>query len=298
MITSIELLDICQKVGPLKGVPTLESQLQLLDDTATCDMRVCCVDAENLVDIEELSLPNIHESTDTAEWCEHIPASAYDSEGDYISYSDLEINNAKLNRCYRYQVPVLEICGYSDYSGNTHDQSNYEVFEEFLIENNLPYWQATGGHGTIALIVNWVALQNEELAEMIASLDDYAALDEGHLLELETKAFDDQVSGYNWDFEKGFEEWFDIEDFDEYTEKFFPLAYGVDNLATEIFLRYDSGYNGGNPYHQFETGGQLYVDVERFMNDIEKEDFDEILNEINEEKRIKEVSTTQLKLEV
>ncbi len=158
---------INQQTAPLLG-----TQLQLLDETATYGMRVCCVDAAKLVDLGALELPDLDEN----EWSEHIPAEAYDSEGDYISYGDLEINNPRLTRCYSHQIPVLELVGYSDYSGSLCDQSNYEVFETFLIENDLPYWQATGSHGTVALLVNWVALQNDELVEMIASLDGFLSL--------------------------------------------------------------------------------------------------------------------------
>ncbi|MFG6101169.1 hypothetical protein U2F10_02875 [Leptothoe sp. EHU-05/26/07-4] len=275
--------------------PLLEAQLQLLDEIVTHDMRVCCVDAEKLVDVGALELPDLDEN----EWAEHIPTEAYDSEGDYISYRDLEIrDNPNLNRCYSHQIPVLELVGYSDYSGSLRDQSNYEVFKDFLIENNLPYWQANGGHGTVALIVNWVALQNEELVEMIASLDGYPILDEDHWLTLESEAFDDQIQHYSHDLERGFEKWFEIEDLDEYVEKFYPLAYERGGYATEIFIDFDCEYNGGNPYHHFETGGQMYLDTKRFFNEIDKETFDAILHEINEEEREIQAEKSQLKLEI
>ena len=274
-------------------VPSLEAQLQLLDETATYNMRVCSVDAEKLVDLEPLDLPDLDEN----EWSEHIPASAYDPDGNYICYGDLEVNNPNLNRCYSHQIPVLELVGYSDYSGNTHDQSNYEVFETFLIENDLPYWQATGGHGTTALLVNWVALQNEELVEMIAALDDYPVLNEDHLIELEDEAFADQIDTYNGDFARGFEKWFEIEDLDEYVEKFYPYVHEHEDYATQIFIGYDCQYNGGNPYHYFEVGGQLYVDVDRFLREIDKETFDAILSVINEDEQERQAKEGQLKLE-
>jgi hypothetical protein len=147
-------------------------------------------------------------------------------------------------------------CGGSDYSGSYVEKANYKVLVEECQRLTdapdvcpLPWWfETSGDHSTFGIILH-AERTPDEIAEMLAKLDDYPLLDEEAESELEQEGIEEAWD--NWarsDYERALEKAWGAEiDFSE-----------VENLREH----FENNAQSANEYWQ-DDGGSMYIDVEK-----------------------------------
>jgi hypothetical protein len=159
----------------------------------------------------------------------------------------------------KYYVPS-ELSG-SDYSGGPVEAANFKVFlESHKDQLGVSMWELYGDYGTYGIAVDYT-LATDEMVEELNSLESYCILDEDAMSELEyereTEAWDDYLAS---DFKRALGKKFTSEE-DELI-----LDEMEDGTLYELFHK---AMETTNTYYEHETGGTVYVDLDRLVAGVE-----------------------------
>jgi len=151
----------------------------------------------------------------------------------------------------------------SDYSGTLVEKSNYNKWHELFSDGQNEWWTDTpGGHGTFGILIDLDVVPDdvsEEVADFINGLHDYALADEDLHSNMEMEAQNEAWD--NWaksDFKSALEKKFDVDLDDVDGEKLFEL--------------FREAMDASNTYWENEQGDQMYVDLDRVIKKISKDD--------------------------
>lgn len=171
-----------------------------------------------------------------------------------LSYGDLERAPASLDGLELSDLYIMPgLLSGSDYSGGTVTMSNCRVFlEDFGSRPGV--YEVYGGHGTYAVAIRADHLI-EEMHDTFRALDDYPLISEDDLssleIDLECEAWENWArSDFISELEKAFNADIEMED----------------DTAWELFR---TAADKSNTYWEAETGGQMYVDIERIVKAID-----------------------------
>lgn len=198
------------------------------------------------------------------------PRYSYDDRGrcteDDRRADDLTSYGSSWNRTASGRYFVPEYLSFSDYSGCMVERANVNVFSETFEAGEAAWWfRAYGGHGTEAIVVDSHSIPEDvltEVTEFLGGLADYPSADDELVSEMEMEG-----EGEAW------ESWARAAyiralDLEEDTR---DMLSDLDSAALrEVF---ETVRERLNTYWECETGGGMWVDVQRIaaatdMNDI------------------------------
>lgn len=182
---------------------------------------------------------------------------------------------------------LCEYAGGSDYSGDLVEKSNHKALIEMMpegYEDGVQYIDYCGGHGTFALAIRFDAVTGE-LLEALEGLEDYPILDEDLHSQMESDAQSEAwESDYRGEFKTVlgralFQEWVDSPATDQ-TETESDDDFEARQNAVEEFLQDECGEMSNetldslfylmselsNTYWENETGGSMYIDIDRVVS--------------------------------
>lgn len=140
-------------------------------------------------------------------------------------------------------VYLHEYLGFSDYSGGAIEQANFNVFmEEFGDEPGI--YELYGSHGTKQVAIR-LTVDNEDIIKTLAALEDYPAISDEAVSELEYKAAQEQADDWGY------------KEFADELEKLHFEEIEIDDTSKgfrEMFWNLMSNTSSG-PY--METGGGI-----------------------------------------
>ena len=166
----------------------------------------------------------------------------------------------------RYLVPAY-LSG-SDYSGSLVERANHRAWSEKFASGEDTWWtNAPGGHGTFAVVIDMDGVPEEdaeEVAEFIGGLEDYPLADEDLHSEMEMEAQSEAWD--NWarsDFKRALEKKFNVE---------------LDEVDDEkVFELFQEKADESNTYWENEQGDSMYINLDRIIKKISKNDVKELL---------------------
>jgi hypothetical protein len=158
---------------------------------------------------------------------------------------------------------IPAIMTFSDYSGSTVERSNCEWFLEEYKET-VGVYEMTGGYGTTGVAIKLSAI-TEEMIELFQGMQNYCAIDEDHMsnleMEIENEDWDNWIRG---DFKRELEKKFQPEEADEDTG---PVAE-IDAMSDEALhealhelLR--TLMERANEYPIFEDAVSCFIHLDR-----------------------------------
>lgn len=158
----------------------------------------------------------------------------------------------------------LSMCSYSDYSGGLIEQTNQKVF----MENYSFLSTVRGGAGTVAAIVDPEDLPEEsgdfdQFLEDYTSLEGYPCIDDDVWSELKVQAeIEAWASWVSQDFEGYLEDKIGepLEDLVERFVEEHEVKIDYDEFLSKLF---EYARMKTNLYYQEETGGGIYIDVDK-----------------------------------
>ena len=162
----------------------------------------------------------------------------------------------------------LPNASFGDYSGGTVERANSRSFKE-LFGDAIELEQ--GGHSSVTTWISTTSIQDmsdekfEELKKVIESLDNYPVIDDLTLseveLELENEAWEGWIEA---DFLKELHSWFS-EEMDAHVEAY-PQHEGIAELLDEHVYEI---FRLTSPEYEHEQGGNVHVNIERLVHDLE-----------------------------
>lgn len=93
---------------------------------------------------------------------------------------------------------LVNWAGGSDYSGDSVERSNFQVLLELAEEKGLlgkGLWEVYGGFGSYGIVVS-ADVEDEEILDLLAGLEEYPVADEDHLAHLEIELEDEAWSSW------------------------------------------------------------------------------------------------------
>ncbi len=156
----------------------------------------------------------------------------------------------------------------SDYSGGSVTQANNTELKKLLEEahpggESPAVWaEAHGGHGTYAILVVWDLL-DESIQEVLNGLEDYPAIDDESVSEVEHERESEAWEGWaQRDFEKAFLKSLNAEMQIEHPE------YEVDDWPDDLdsFRLFSIAQQTSNTEWVHESGDSVYIDIERVVD--------------------------------
>ena len=192
-----------------------------------------------------------------------------------IPYGDLReitrkntLDNTPINEMFL----VSTYLGGSDYSGSMLERSNNKVFlEDYGNEDGV--FDVYGDFGTfdVAISAGWLLdPKNIDLArqiiETLQSLNDYPAIDDEDMSNMEYEAF--QESLRDWGYRDAM---------DALAKKFNISVYDYNEDAFIDMLEEVHDDRQGNPSWVVETGGAVYIDIDKLIENITLEDLKKVL---------------------
>jgi hypothetical protein len=180
-----------------------------------------------------------------------------------LSYSRLRrLDEFRQENEFAARVYVPSLLAGSDYSGGSLTLSNFNVFkDQFKSLQGVEWWELFGGHGTYAIAIR-ATCTNEEMVEFFEQLAKYPVADEDDMSEVERNAEDEAWDSWiRSDFTRELKKNFNEETIDELT----------DAELREIFT---CGMDRANEYYEHETGGSVFVRLEKVVAAITLEEIE------------------------
>ena len=195
-----------------------------------------------------------------------------------ISYGDLHQKRpygGREHADYIELVLVEEATG-SDYSGGTYTKANQAVFLAIAEEEGLlgtEVWEVRGGYGTygIALLAD---SDNEALIDALRSLADYPVLDDDAQTEFEHEAQEEAWEDWGRnDFLKALQA---QHGFDEDVADFLSTEESENALVHKLYELFHYAMEESNEYWTEETGGNMYIDMDRVVRGVDVDQMAEL----------------------
>lgn len=157
----------------------------------------------------------------------------------------------------RYFVP--EYLSGSDYSGSLVERSNHKVWaEQFDAGNDVWWFDACGGYGTYAIVVDSHNIPDDVLPEVddfLSGLANYPLADEGAHSAMECEAQD-----------KAYQDWGRSE-FVRTLENVHHVE--LDTVAeSDVDELFEAARDAANVYWENQSGSDVYIDVDRIAGEV------------------------------
>jgi hypothetical protein len=181
-----------------------------------------------------------------------------------LYYGDLENFKGEV-QATDYYMP--DYCGGSDYSGNALEISNHRLFLEQF--GTIPgVHNVHGGLGTFAVAI-LVSAINEDMLEVLAGLEDYPAIDDEDMSEIETE--EEMRAWDSWarhDFIRLL-----TSKFPDLEEQIEALEDRDDNTLTCFF---EEMREKANEDWENETGNSAWIHLEKIVEAVTEADIKEV----------------------
>jgi len=155
----------------------------------------------------------------------------------------------------------------SDYSGSSVERSNHRVWcEQFKSSQGELWWDLYGGWGTFAIAID-AERATDDMIEVLSRLADYPLISESDLSELEHELENEAWDSYiESDFTRALRKKFCNGESDEENEQ---NDSRIDALSSdELYELFSQAMETSNTYYEHETGGSVYVDIDRVLEAI------------------------------
>ncbi len=165
------------------------------------------------------------------------------------------------------QYIIPELLSGSDYSGCSVTKANYNVFlDTHKDQLGVSMWTLFGGHGTYGIAIDRKNL-TEDMQADLDSLEDYCRLSDDEVCQVEYDAENEAWENYiRSDFESALKKKFVPAD-EEYTG---GIEEKIDNASSDtLWELFHDAMEKSNTYFEHETGGSVYVDIERVVEHID-----------------------------
>lgn len=172
------------------------------------------------------------------------------ARGDSVSYGRWRNVRDGDERLSDFLIP--KYTGFSDYSGCDVERSNHRLFLEMLQgSDGTMFLETYGGHGTTDVLVR-LDTTDDEVLDCLIALEDYPAIDDEDCSRVADELF-----------QESWESWI-ADDFTREVEKAFRLEI-TDLSRADLSDVFFSVMGRANVYPEVETGGGVYVDLDRIV---------------------------------
>lgn len=156
---------------------------------------------------------------------------------------------------------ISRFTGFSDYSGCDVERSNNRLFLEMLQESEgTTFLETSSGYGTTDILVR-LDTTDDEVLDTLLALENYPAIDDEDVSRVEMELFDE-----SW------ESWI-ASDLRKGIAKRFGGRVDLDEMPDEDLQElYRKLADRANVYPEVETGGSVYVDLDRIIAKVERSD--------------------------